>query len=396
MTTTQEHLRLQSIPASDDASGWRRWGPYLSDRSWGTVREDYSPNGDAWNYFTHDHARSRAYRWGEDGIAGISDRYQLLCFAPAFWNGKDGILKERLFGLTGAEGNHGEDVKEYYFHVDNTPTHSYMKLLYKYPQAAFPYSWLIEENKRRCGTGFEFELLDTGVFDQDRYFDIFIEYAKADPEDICIRIEACNRGPDPAPLHILPHLWFRNIWGWNDAAWKTPHKVKEPIIRVGASGTTFLSVVADDADLDMPKVIPGKARLGLRTLYGPTGAEPLFTDNETNSTRVFGSGAQTRKKYVKDAFHRHVVNGENCVNPARTGTKAALHYIFEVPARGSVKLTLRLSDKPNLKDPLGEAESVLKKRRDEADEFYAAVHPPKASADEKLVQRRAFAGLLWT
>src|SRR5438477_691744 len=251
---TVEEKRL-----AEDASrerNWKRWGPYLSERQWATVREDYSPYGNCWDYFPHDHARSRAYRWGEDGLLGITDRQCRLCFALALWNGKDSILKERLFGLTGAEGNHGEDVKEYYFHVDNTPTHSYMKLLYKYPQAAFPYGWLIEENKRRAGSGFEFELLDTGVFDQDRYFDIFIEYAKADPEDVCIKIEAVNRGPDPAPLHVLPHLWFRNIWGWDTQAWDEPNKVGEPIIRVGPTGSGFLSIVADDTKLEMPKMIP--------------------------------------------------------------------------------------------------------------------------------------------
>jgi hypothetical protein len=271
-----------------------------------------------------------------------------------------------------------------------------MKLLYKYPQVAYPYAWLLEENRRRGGSGFEFELLDTGVFDQDRYFDIFIEYAKADPEDICIKIEAFNRGPDPAPLHILPQLWFRNIWGWDSQAWQEPKTVGEPIIEVGPSASGFQSIVADDANLEMPKVIPGKARLGLRTLYGPTGGEALFTNNETNGSRVFGPSSPSRKQHVKDAFHRQIINGEESVNPAQVGTKAALHYIFEVPAHGSVKLILRLSDKPALKKPLVEAEAILKQRKEEADEFYNSIAPPSATEDEKLVQRQAFAGLLWS
>src|SRR5271166_2571508 len=230
MMSTREHERLREI--SDDHSGWRRWGPYVAERAWATVREDYSADGDAWSYLPHDLARSKAYRWGEDGIAGICDRYQLLCLAPAFWNGCDPILKERLFGLTAAEGNHGEDVKEYFFHLDNTPTHSYMKYLCKYPQATFPYALLVEENRRRQGRGFEYELLDSGVFDDDRYFDIFIEYAKATPEDLCVRIEAFNRGPALAPLHLLPHLWFRNTWAWGPNAWAR-HPGPEPSIRPG-------------------------------------------------------------------------------------------------------------------------------------------------------------------
>ena len=391
---TQEHQRLQQI--TDDASGWRRWGPYLSDRAWGTVREDYSGNGDAWNYFPHDHARSRAFRWGEDGIAGISDRYQLLCFAPAFWNEQDPILKERLFGLTGTEGNHGEDVKEYYFHVDNTPTHSYMKLLYKYPQAAYPYGWLLDENRNRNGQGFEFELLDTGIFDKDKYFDIFIEYAKADEEDICIQITAFNRGSEPAPLHILPHLWFRNLWSWDCEAFEAPDTIKTPVIHVGPAGSGFLSIVADDANLEIPQAIPKKAKLGPRTLYGPTAGTALFTNNETNAPRVFGSHARSLKTHVKDAFHRQIVNKEDAVNPEKTGTKATIHYVYTVPAQGSVKLVLRLSNKSDLKKPLVEAEKVLQDRRAEADEFYKAVQPAKATEDEKRVQRQAFAGLLWS
>jgi hypothetical protein len=390
---TQEHQRLQEI--HDDVTGWRRWGPYLSDRSWATVREDYSPGGDAWLYLPHDLARSKAYRWGEDGIAGVCDRYQLLCFAPVFWNGRDAILKERLFGLTPMEGNHGEDVKEYYFHLDNLPSHAYMRFLYKYPQAAFPYELLVQENKRRLGQGPEFELLDTGVFDDDRYFDIFIEYAKATPEDLCVRIEAVNRGPEAAQLHILPHLWFRNIWGWDCSAWGL-HPAPEPIIRPGSSGTNFVSIVADDAGLSPPPTIRADYRLGRRTLSGTGGAALLFSDNETNSPRVYGKDVSSRKPFVKDAFHRYLINAEQCLNPANKGTKAALHYFFPaVPAGGSVTVRLRLSDSAEIR-PLAEVDEVIAKRRAEADEFYQAIHPPHATDDERLVQRQAHAGLLWT
>jgi hypothetical protein len=387
--TTAEHARLQEI--RDDVTGWRRWGPYLSDRSWATVREDYSPDGDAWGYLPHDLARSKAYRWGEDGIAGISDRYQLLCFAPAFWNGKDPILKERLFGLTPHEGNHGEDVKEYYFHLDSTPTHSYMRFLYKYPQAEFPYCRLIEENRQRNGQGFEYELLDTGVFEDDHYFDIVIEYAKATPEDICIRIEAFNRGPESAPLHLLPHLWFRNTWGWG----RSPEP--EPAIRPGPSGADFIRLVTDDEAVETLSNIPVHYRLGPRTLYGPAGGRALFTNNETNTIRVFGPGHPSRTPYVKDAFHRHLIEGEACVNPDQRGTKAALDYYYPaVPPGGSVVLRLRLTDHGDLSGPLDEVDAMVSQRRAEADAFYAAIHPPRASDDEKRVQRQAFAGLLWS
>jgi hypothetical protein len=397
MSTKEQHRLSDCL---DDAISWRRWGPYLSDRAWATVREDYSPGGDAWGYLPHDKARSKAYRWGEDGIAGISDRYQFLCFAPAFWNEKDPILKERLFGLTPHEGNHGEDVKEYYFHVDNTPTHSYMKLLYKYPQEAYPYGQVIEENKGRNGQGYEFELLDTGIFDSNRYFDIFIEYAKVDEEDIFIRITAHNRGPAAAPLHILPQLWFRNIWAWTPEAWEKRDEVKEPVLYPGpVNGGGFISIVADDESLQLPTVIPPRARLGKRYLYGPAGAELLFTDNETNGEAVYGRGAPNRKgpsACVKDAFHRYVIKGEKCLSPTSAGTKSALHYRFDVPAGGSATLTLRLSDKGGLLDPLNEAPDVIRQRKEEADEFYNSIHKPGASEDERRVQRQAYAGLLWT
>jgi hypothetical protein len=388
--STKEHERLREIPEGDDVYSWRRWGPYVGDRSWASVREDYSPDGNAWGYLPHDLARSKAYRWGEDGIAGICDRYQLLCFAPAFWNEKDPILKERLFGLTPHEGNHGEDVKEYYFHVDNTPTHSYMKFLYKYPQAEYPYGKLIEENRRRNGQGLEYELLETGVFDDDRYFDIFIEYAKITEEDIAIRIEAFNRGPEMAPLHILPHLWFRNLWSWYI------EPLPEPVIRPGPKGAHFVSLTADNSNMEMPINIPVQYELGLRTLYGPAEGKLLFTNNETNMPRVYGPGNVSRSDYVKDAFHNYVIKGTDCTNPNQVGTKAALHYRLEVPAHDSVVLRLRLSDDGHLKNPLAKVDTEVRQRHKEANEFYQSIHRPKADKDERLVQRQALAGLLWT
>jgi hypothetical protein len=367
---------------------WRHWGPYVSERSWGTVREDYSPHGTAWDFLSHDDARSKAYRWGEDGLAAICDRYQLLVFGLALWNDQDPILKERAFGLTPNEGNHGEDVKDYYFYLDNTPTHSYMKYLYKYPQARFPYDRLVQENRNRGGRGLEFELLDTGVFDEDRYFDVFVEYAKASAEDICIRIHAVNRGPDAAPLHLIPHLWFRNTWGWTDP------RGKPPSIRKGLRQRGCISLVADDAKADRLKNLPFDYQIGTRYLYAPAGGELIFTDNETNAERLYGSPSAS--KYVKDAFHRAIVNGDaEAVNPNQTGTKAGLHYEYNVPAGGSVVLRLRLSP-DRLKTPLHDVDDIIQQRRAEADQFYAAIHPPKATEDEKLVQRQAFAGLLWS
>jgi len=382
---------------------WRRWGPYVSERSWGTVREDYSPNGAAWDFLTHDAARSKAYRWGEDGLAAICDRYQLLVFSLAVWNGKDPILKERAFGLTPGEGNHGEDVKEYYFYLDNTPTHSYMKYLYKYPQARFPYESLVAENRNRCGRGLEFELLDTGVFEEDRYFDVFVEYAKGSAEDISIRIEAVNRGPDAAPLHLIPHLWFRNTWGWTDPR-GTPPVIREGPKKEGpkreglkgdgpeASGT--VSLVADDTNADRLKNLPFDYHLGERYLYAPAGGQIMFTDNETNADRLYG--VPNAGKHVKDAFHRAIINDETgAVNPKKTGTKACLHYEYNVPAGGSVVLRLRLSP-DQLETPLIDVDGTIDQRHAEADQFYAAIYPPKATEDETLVQRQAFAGLLWS
>ncbi len=384
---TPEHARLAGEPA--EVASWRRWGPYVSERAWGTVREDYSANGDAWSYLPHELARSKAYRWGEDGLAGICDRYQILAFAFAFWNERDPILKERLFGLVPSEGNHGEDLKEYCFYLDSTPTHSYLKWLYKYPQREFPYAALIAENKRRAGSGPEYELLDTGIFDDDRYFDIFVEYAKQTPDDIAIRVTIENRGPDDAPLHVLPHLWFRNTWSWSGDA------RPEPILREADPTPDHLCVVADDRSADPPASLPFLYRVGTRRLYGPGGGRALFTNNETHAERVFGPWARSRRPYVKDAFHRHVVNGEDCLSPYGVGTKAALHYRVVVPARGRTVLSFRLTDRV-FDQPFSDLDEVVERRRAESDAFYAELQPKRATDDERLVQRQAFAGMLWS
>jgi hypothetical protein len=382
---TQEKQRLEEAKGRDH-DGWRRWGPYLSERSWGTVREDYSHDGSAWTFLAHDMARSKAYRWGEDGLGGICDRFQLLCFALALWNGRDPILKERIYGLTPLEGNHGEDPKDYYFYLDSTPTHSYMRYLYKYPQAEFPYRRLVEENQRRAGQGPEFELIDTGIFDHDRYFDVFIEYAKAGPEDICIRIEAHNRGPEDAPLHIVPQLWFRNTWAWGD------ERARAPFIRLHERQGDQVCLFADDTEADGLSNLPYEYRLGPRYFYAEGGGTPLFTDNETNMERLYGGDNGGR--YVKDAFHRRIVGSEDCVNPGLTGTKSCVHFQRTVPAGGSVVVKLRLGDRP-LAAPFADLDETVRLRRAEADEFYASVHPAKASEDERRIQRQAFAGLMW-
>jgi mannosylglycerate hydrolase MGH1-like protein len=386
---SREHERMAGLHG--DLNSWRRWGPYVADRAWGTVREDYSPDGAAWDYFPHDHARSKAYRWGEDALAGICDRYQLLVFAPAFWNERDPILKERAFGLVPSEANHGEDAKEYWFYLDNVPSHSYMKWLYKYPQRAYPYLQLIEENQRRQITGGpEYELLDTGIFDDDRYFDVFVEYAKQDAEEMVIRITAHNRGPEAAPLHMLPHLWYRNTWSWG------PEAPKEPLIQPGPSGPGYRSLFADDRPCDPLKNLPFRYCLGPRYLYVEDAGELLFTDNETNFRRLMGPGAQNRKPYVKDAFHRHVVDREpGAVNPAQSGTRACAWFKAMVPAGGSVTCRMRLCPEPH-QDPLRDVDAVIEERRAEADAYYAAVQPAHATDDEKLVQRQALAGMLWS
>jgi hypothetical protein len=354
---------------------WNRWGPFLSERAWGTVREDYSPNGTAWEFFPHDHARSKAYRWNEDGLAGICDRHQDICFAVALWNGRDALLKERLFGLTGHEGNHGEDVKEYYFYLDSTPTHSYMKYLYKYPQAEFPYRRLVEENRRRGRGDVEFELIDTGVFDQDRYWDVFVEYAKASPEDILIRIHAVNRGPEPAELTVLPTLWFRNTWSWG---------LDERRPRRAAA-------IKDGGDLSAIELTHGY--YGYRVLQCHESPPLLFTENETNANRLYGS--EDGPAYPKDAINDSVVHGKKAaVNPQRIGTKAAAHYVRTVPPGETWTIRLRFADSPEGTGFGGSFDGVFDERRGEADAFYASV-TPNLSEEERLVQRQAFAGMLW-
>ena len=350
---------------------WRKWGPYLSERQWGTVREDYSPRGTAWDFFPHDHARSRAYRWGEDGLAGVSDNEQRLCLALALWNGCDPILKERLFGLTNGEGNHGEDVKEVYYYLDATPTHSYLKMLYKYPQREFPYSQLVEESRRRGKDQPEYELLDTGVFDDDRYFDIFVEYAKAGPEDLLMQVTVHNRGPEEAVLHLLPQLWFRNTWSWKG-------EIRKP--RLTAAGPGAVEV--------------RHPHLGEYTFSAEGNAKLLFCDNETNVARLYG--VKGAKAYYKDAFHDYVVRGDlSAVNPEQTGTKAAVHYELKVAAHSSTRVRLRLTNGP-LADPFRRFDNLLDQRRDEADAFYADLQAGIADEDARAVQRQAFAGLIWS
>jgi hypothetical protein len=376
----EESIRLEE--AREGKVPWKKWGPYLSERQWGTVREDYSDNGDAWNFFTHDQARSRAYRWGEDGLAGISDDKQQLCFALALWNGKDPILKERLFGLTNAEGNHGEDVKEYYFYLDSTPTHSYMKYLYKYPQGTYPYADLVDTNRSRSRNEMEYELLDSGVFNEDKYFDVFVEYAKAGAEDILIQITVANRGPEAAELHVLPTLWCRNDW----AAWLA-QPVEKPNLKQ-IDGPAGASAVAA---LD-----PG---LGSYFLYCEDEAPLLFTENETNHARL-GLDYPDAGPYFKDGINDYVVYGQQgTVNPAKTGTKVSAHYRLNVPAGETAVIRLRLTNSPlGLQDkPFGKTfAEVLALRLREADEFYQSVTPPAVSADAAQVMRQAMAGMLWS
>ena len=376
---TAEHVRLDQDRKKQVA--WKKWGPYLSERQWGTVREDYSANGDAWNYFTHDQARSRAYRWGEDGLGGVCDDQQLLCFALALWNEKDPILKERLFGLTNSEGNHGEDVKEYYFYVDSTPTHSYMRYLYKYPQRAYPYDDLVATNKKRTRHDLEYELIDTGIFDDDRYFDIFVEYAKDAADDILIRITIFNRGPEDESLHLLPTLWYRNTWSW------MPGSVKPDMTALNNSPTLAIRAT--------------HPTLGNYYLVCEGADQLLFTENETNNERIFG--IPNVSPYVKDCINNYIVHQQKfAVNPAQRGTKAAAHYLLAVPAHGSASVRLRLSNAQpvavakNSSFVAKTIDALIDRRKQEADAFYATIIPDKATPDQALVMRQALAGMLWT
>jgi hypothetical protein len=377
-----EQQRLEQ--SHDPQTPWKKWGPYLSERQWGTVREDYSDNGNAWDYFSHDQARSRAYHWGEDGLAGISDDRQRLCFALALWNGKDPILKERLFGLTNSEGNHGEDVKEYYFYLDSTPTHSYMKYLYKYPRAAYPYDQLVQTNRGRTRYEFEYELLNTGVFDDNRYFDVFVEYAKESPEDILIEISVHNRGPQAADLHVLPTLWFRNRWSWG-------RNNPRPSLQ---------AVTGNDQTLRATE-----PNLGERYLYCDGKASLLFTENETNNRRLFGSENPT--PFVKDGINQFIVHGQaDAINPKKTGTKASAHYRLKVPPGKCETVRLRLT--PMAPPEMGKSQhngggafgkhfdEIMQARRKEADEFYSGVIPRSLDADAANVMRQALAGMLWS
>jgi mannosylglycerate hydrolase MGH1-like protein len=368
ITEVAEQRRLNE--ARETGIPWKKWGPYLSERQWGTVREDYSSDGNAWAYFSHDQARSRAYKWGEDGLGGISDDKQRLCFALALWNERDPILKERLFGLTNGEGNHGEDVKEYYFYLDSTPTHSYMKYLYKYPQCEFPYRDLVENNRRRSREEFEYELLDTGAFNEDRYFDVFVEYAKESSEDVLIRITVHNRGPEKSRIRILPTLWFRNTWSWGE-------DTRKP--RLSAGGNVIQA---------------SHHELGEYWLCCDGHPELLFTDNDTNSRRLWGE--PNPSDYVKDAFHSYLIAGDkHAVNSAMAGTKAAAHYSLELPPGGSATVRLVLSS-ARKNNPFAGFEGVFEKRIAEADEFYQRIAPQALSEDQRRVHRQALAGMLWS
>lgn len=379
-TETPEHRRLREH--HELKANWKKWGPYLSERGWGTVREDYSDDGSAWEYFPHDQARSRAYRWNEDGLLGICDRNQYVCFALCLWNGKDPILKERLYGLSGSESNHGEDVKEYYFYLDSSPTHSYMKGLYKYPQEAYPYEKLIEESKKRGYTDPEYELIDTGIFDEDRYFDVFVEYAKADQNDTLIEITLINRGPNNAEYHMLPNLWFRNTWGWGYPTGPMDDVPGKPMIHKGMDGDGYRRL-----DLIHPKYKE-------LHFYAEGSPQWLFTENETNQEKIFNQ--PNPYPYVKDAFHRYLIDDEpEAINPAESGTKVAPYYTGNLDSGAKAVFRFRLSMVQHTA-PFDIFDATMRQRKEEADAFYEVVQNQKQDEDELLVQRQALAGMLWT
>ncbi len=389
MPKSKESVRIEDS-LDKKIPPWRKWGAYVSERAWGTVREDYSASGDAWNYLPHDMARSKAYRWGEDGLCGWCDFYQTLVFSLALWNGKDPILKERLYGLNPYEGNHGEDVKEYYYYLDATPTHSYMKFLYRYPHNAFPYDELVEENKKRSTHDREFELIDTGIFAKNEFFDVVVEYAKADVEDTCIRIEIFNRSDKDAVISVLPQITFRNSWAW-DKEWD-----KCPEIQEGPYSSKFQSLHADPKNMPPLDWMTFDYSLAPYYLAGDPADELLFTNNETHNERLYGQQSKSRTPYVKDAFHRYVVQGEHCVNPAKKGSKASFHYKeLHIPAGQSRVLRFRLCQKLSPK-PLDDVDAVVSARRKEADEFYDSFQQKKSTPEEKMIQRQALAGLIWS
>jgi hypothetical protein len=384
---TDEELRLLQV--GGDVSPWRKWGPYVSERGWGTVREDYSADGNAWDYFPYEMAASRAYRWGEDGIAGICDRYQILALTHAFWNGKDPMLKERLYGLGTHHANHGEDVKEYYYYLDSVPSHSYMKYLYKYPCDRYPYEDLANENRRRSVQDREYELLDTGIFNENRYFDITIEYAKVSKDDICIRIEIHNHSDSEQSVHVLPHLVFRNTWSWTDPP------LPKPVMKLGPASLKGHCILADDQLTESPPRLNFDYHLGPRYFYADERAEVLFTDNETNREVVFNQ--KNPSPYVKDGFHRYVVHGEKeKVHPDQCGTKGCFYFRdLKVPSKGKQIIYLRLADTP-LEHPLSGVQEIIDRRKRQADTFYEKIHPKGASEEDKKIQRQALSGMLWS
>lgn len=382
---TEEEMRLLQVGGV--VSPWRKWGPYVSERAWGTVREDYSSDGNAWDYFTYQMAHSKVYRWGEDGIAGLCDRYQVLLLTHAFWNGQDPTLKERLFGLGTHQGNHGEDVKEYYFHLDCTPTHSYMKYLYKYPCLSFPYEKLYTINKSRGLKDLEYELVDTGIFDERRYFDIFIEYAKVNKDDIILKVEICNRSKQEESLHYLPQLFFRNTWSWGDK------RRKEPIIKKGEDSKDAQVLIADDSAILPPSRLSFDYHLGKRYFYADKSALVLFTNNESNKELLFGEKNDTT--YVRDAFHRYIIEGKECINKEGFGTKACFYYRdLKVPSGSSKVLYFRLNDSL-LDTPLAGVEEIVRKRKEESDRFYEKIAPKKAGKEDREIQKQALSGMLW-